>query len=304
MDAAAKLLKIPKTADAVNLVCLTAASEQAGVQAAVHALSDKVTAGDAHIRSFCFAQGGSIAIAFTDDLFGWQPAASWQDQQHQIPQEDKQTSASTSARDNQILILDSICSLLEYLTSAEILQLISRLRRVADIQSILVTLQASKRTLNLQSQLKVQATGWCELHAPSRAVIAPDAHGTWVTTSCRRTGRLERTSEAFCLLENGSLRMLAPQPKGAAPVVTANPVAAQKGTVSRTEMEAAMEQARQGVVLPHEQLRKLGLAKPIFGEMVAAQAGLHQAGEGSIHYLRDSDSDHDSDEDPDDDLDM
>ncbi|KAK9842689.1 hypothetical protein WJX74_000760 [Apatococcus lobatus] len=104
--------------------------------------------------------------------------------------------------------------------------------------------------------------------------------------------------------------MLTPQPKAILPPKSSNQggmptQALQLSSGTRADIEDAVERARQGVVLPHEQLRKLGLARPIFGDKAVLPAGSQNTQVmGSIHYVRDSDSDHDSDEDPDDDLDM
>ncbi len=300
MDTAAKLLKTPKSAEGAALVCLSAASSQPGAQAAVQSLLQKIRSSGGRVRAISFAQGGAAAESLLEDIFDWHSSASTPCQQLHT---DSAAAAAQPAK--QVLVLRSICSLLQFLSAAEILQLVSRLRSLSQVQSILVTFQLRKSTSNLQSQLKAQVTAWCELHAPSSTANALGSHGTWTTTTCRRTGRLERVTEAFCLLESGGMHILTLQPKAVAqPISSSHSSLAQKGIASRAEMDAAVESARQGVVLPHEQLRKLGLAKPVFGETAALQTALQKAAVGSIHYVRDSDSDHDSDEDPDDDLDM
>ena len=105
------------------------------------------------------------------------------------------------------------------------------------------------------------------------------------------------------MLDNGSLKLLAPQPRASAPTLTLSPLSVGDLSGSRKPSDDAVERARQEVILPHEQLRKLGLAKPIFGQAQVPTESSNAA-QGSIHYVRDSDSEHDSDEDPDDDLDM
>ena len=308
MDSAAKLLKAPKSGGRASLVCLTAAGQQPGLDAACTTLAQRIQSSGVHFREVDF----SCPSEGHCDLFGWQ---------HPNPTEVKQQGGAggnspdqqqskPAAAASQILVLEHLCSLLNYLSVAEIIKFVDTMSGISAVRSILVTSHLSKHSLNLQYQLKFLASGWCELQPPNSLAANPDAHGTWVTTTCRRTGRLDRSLDSFSLLEDGSLSVLVPQPKASMPHRNGSqpgmPVqAVQLPNASRADLEDAVERARQGVVLPHEQLRKLGLARPIFGEGAAPLAVSQKAGPmGSIHYVRDSDSDHDSDEDPDDDLDM
>lgn len=309
MDSAAKLLKAPKSGGRASLVCLTAAGQQPGLEAACSTLVQRSQTSGVHIREVDF----SCASEGQCDLFGWQPSTgnSTGNQQGRAGRSSPyQQQAAALAAASQMLVLKNLCSLLYYLSAAEVIQFINTMSGISGVRSILVTSYLSKHSSNLQCQLKLLASGWCELQPPNSLAGNSNAHGTWITTTCRRTGRLERSLDAFSLLQDGSLSVLAPQPKASMPHRHGGqpgiPVqAVQLPNASRADLEDAVERARQGVVLPHEQLRKLGLARPIFGEGAAPLAVSQKAGPmGSIHYVRDSDSDHDSDEDPDDDLDM
>lgn len=105
------------------------------------------------------------------------------------------------------------------------------------------------------------------------------------------------------MLEDGSLRTVNPQFEASATPMGNVKTSMQRLPGDNSDLDEAMERARHGVVLPHEQLRKLGLARSVFGDD-AGQAATSKPITGSILYVRDSDSDQDSDEDPDDDLDM
>lgn len=308
MDAAAKLLKAPRAEGRACLVCVTAAGQQLGMDAACCTLVQRIQGPGVKVREVDF----SSASEGTCDLFGWQQPGMPELEQQNLadgsrPQQQQPTIPAAAS---QILILKNLCSLLHHLSAAEVIHFVNALSSISALRSIFVTLHFGKHSSILQCQLKLLASGWCELQPPDTLASTSGAQGTWVTTTCRRTGRLERSLDSFSLLEDGSLLVLVPKPRATIPhrtgIQPGMPVqAAQLPSTSRAGLEEAVERARQGVILPHEQLRKLGLARPVFGEGAAPLAVAQKPGPiGSIHYVRDSDSDHDSDEDPDDDLDM
>ena len=306
MEAAGKLLKTPKGHGKAYLVCLTAL-DQPGLQAACSTLVQRAQGPGVSIRQVDLASASKGEV----DLFGWQqPDSADFCVQHMTDSNGTRLQPSQRpAAASQILVLSNLCSLLHYLSTPEIIHLLLKLSALSNTRSILVTLHVSKLSSNLRCQLKTLAAAWCELQPRDSSVSTSTVHGNWVTTSCRRTGRLERSIDSFRLMRDGTLSMLTTPPKAIVPPksnsqagVLAQPL---QLSGSRADIETAVERARQGVVLPHEQLRKLGLARPIFGEGATAPAVPQKArAMGSIHYVRDSDSDHDSDEDPDDDLDM